>query len=281
MAAHLVGARDEAKAKSCPESGPPLAADERIQRGATMNRHPRIRTFVSIAAALGSLAAIVCGAGPTGALPAESRAESVAAIRAAAVAFVRSQLPRDAAVAEISASGLDDRLRLAWCESALLAEPTGGGSTFARSMVAVSCRGPERWRIYVPVTVVRSEPVLILRRAVARDSVLTAADVTVASHRVTGLGTAYLSSPAELNGRTARRTLAAGTALTVDMLTPDLIVHRGQEVTLIAQAAGIEVRAAGQALEDASAGARIHVANASSKKIVEGVVESADTVRVN
>jgi len=246
-----------------------------------MNRHTRTRTLASIAAALGSLVAIICGAAPTRALPAESPVESVAAIRAAAVAFVRSQLPRDAAVAEISAGGLDDRLRLARCESALLAEPTGGGSTLARSMVSVSCPGPERWRIYVSVTVVRSEPVLILRHAVARESVLTAADVTVASRRVTGLGTAYLSTPAELTGRTARRTLAAGTTLTVDMLTADLIVHRGQEVTLIVQAGGIEVRAAGHALEDASAGARIHVANASSKKIVEGVVESADTVRVN
>jgi len=234
-----------------------------------------------MATALGSLVAIVCGAAPTRGLPAESGVESVAAIRAAAVRFIRSQLPRDTGVAEVSAGGLDDRLRLARCGSALRAEPTGAGSALARSMVSVSCPGPERWRIYVPVTVVRSEPILILRHAVARESVLTAADVTVVSRRVTGLGTAYLSSSAELNGRSARRTLAAGTALTLDMLTPDLIVHRGQEVTLVVQAAGIEVRAMGHALEDASAGARIHVANASSRKIVEGVVESADTVRVN
>ena len=254
-----------------------------------MNRRARPRSFPFAAPELGPLAAIACGAtllwgaAPSRALAAgtESRVESVAAIRAAAVAFTRSQLPRDAAAsAEVSAGGLDDRLRLARCGSSLVAEPTGGGSVIARSMVAVSCAGPERWRIYVPVTVVRSEPVLTLRHAVERESVLTGADVTVASRRVTGLGTAYLSSPAELHGRAARRTLAAGTALTVDMLTPDLIVRRGQEVTLVVQVAGIEVRAAGHALENAAAGARIHVANASSKKVVEGVVESADTVRV-
>lgn len=253
-----------------------------------MNRHPSTRSVISIRAVLGPLAAIVCcasivfGAAAARALPtpANSRIEAVAAIRAAAVAFIRSQLPRDGSVVEISAGGLDDRLRLARCDSALVAEPTGGGSALARSTVAVSCAGTARWRIYVPVTVVRSQPVLILRHAVARESILTAADVMVASRRTTGLGTAYISSPAELHGRAARRTLAAGTALTVDMLTPDLVVHRGQEVTLIVQAAGIEVRATGRALEDAAAGARIHVANASSKRVVEGVVESADTVRV-
>lgn len=252
-----------------------------------MNRHMRTRCFLGIDAALASLAAIVCGAAlvcgaaAAGALPAgASGVEPVETIRAAAVAFTRSQLPRDGAVEEITAGALDERLRLARCESPLQTEPTGSGSALARSMVAVSCPGPARWRIYVPVTVVRSEPVLILRHAVAREAVLTAADVTVASRRVTGLGIAYISGLAELHGRTARRTLAAGTLLTVDMLTPDLIVHRGQEVTLVVQAAGIEVRASGRALEDAAAGARIHVANASSRKIVEGVVESADTVRV-
>lgn len=227
-------------------------------------------------------AALALGAFPVRAVSptADAPVEAVAAIRAAAVAFIRSQLPRDGSVVEVSADGLDDRLRLARCNGALVAEPAGMGSALSRSTVAVSCAGPARWRIYVPVTVVRSQPVLILRHAVAREAVLTASDVTVASRRMTGVGTAYLSSPAELHGRAARRTLAAGTALTVEMLTPDLVVHRGQEVTLIVQAAGIEVRATGRALEDAAMGARIHVANASSKRVVEGVVESADTVRV-
>ncbi len=247
-----------------------------------MNRHSRARSLASVSIALFGLAAVGAGARVASAQqPAQPRSvEPVQAIREAAVAFVRSQLPRDAAVAEISAGGLDDRLRLASCGSALAVEPSAGASGFAHSMVAVSCPGPMRWRIYVPVTVVRSEPVLVLRHAVARDAVLEPQDVMVESRRVSGFTAAYLSSPAELHGRSARRTLAAGTALTIDMLTPDLIVHRGQEVTLVVQTAGIEVRAAGRALEDAAAGARIHVANASSKKIVEGVVESADTVRV-
>jgi len=246
-----------------------------------MNRRRPARSLICASAALCGLAAIACGANPARAQRTPDReVEPVEAIRAVAVAFVRSELPRTASVAEISAGALDDRLRLARCESPLAAEPAGGPSALARSMVAVSCATPVRWRIYVPVTVVRSEPVLVLRHAVARDTVLAPQDVTVETRRVTGFTTAWLSSPAELRGRAARRTLAAGTALTVDMLTADLIVHRGQEVTLVVDAAGIEVRAAGRALEDAAAGARIHVVNASSKKVVEGVVESADIVRV-
>lgn len=245
-----------------------------------MIRHIRCASRICFPLALG-LAAAGAASGTRAQQTSPARIESVGAIRAAAVSFVRAELPRNADVVEISAGALDARLRLARCATALQAEPTAGGSTLARATIAVSCSGPVRWRIYVPVTVVRREPVLVLRHAVGREALLTAQDVTVESRRVTGFTEAYLTSPAQLTGRAVRRTLAAGTVLTVDMLAPDVVVHRGQEVTLVVQTGGIEVRAAGRALGDAATGARIKVANASSKKIVEGVVESADVVRVD
>ena len=64
------------------------------------------------------------------------------------------------------------------------------------------------------------------------------------------------------------------------MFAADTVIHRGQEVTLVAGGAIIEIRASGRALRDAPAGARIQVQNLSSMTVVEGVVESADVVRV-
>jgi flagella basal body P-ring formation protein FlgA len=58
------------------------------------------------------------------------------------------------------------------------------------------------------------------------------------------------------------------------------VIHRGQEVTLVASGGAIEIRATGRAMTDAIAGARIQVQNLSSMTVVEGVVESADVVRV-
>ena len=87
-------------------------------------------------------------------------------------------------------------------------------------------------------------------------------------------------APSELNGRTVRRALAAGTTLAVEMFTPSLIVHRGQEVTLLSSGGALEVRATGRAMNDGASGSRIQVQNLSSMRVVEGVVESADLVRV-
>jgi flagella basal body P-ring formation protein FlgA len=207
----------------------------------------------------------------------QHRTEPVTAIRAAAVTYVKSQLP-PSEIADISAGGLDDRLRLARCATALLVVPTGSSAT-ARSTVGVSCAEP-RWMVYVPVTVVRHVPVLILRHAVARGAHLTPDDVMIQTRKVSGFASAYLGGPAELRGRSVERTLAAGTSLTMDMFTQDPVVRRGQEVTLVAKGEGIEVRAAGRALQDAPAGGRLQVENLSSQKIVEGVVESSDTVQV-
>jgi len=150
----------------------------------------------------------------------------------------------------------------------------------ARSTVGVTCAGSVHWTVYVPVTVESKINVLVLTRAVNRDARLTAADVTVETRRTAGPGNAYLTAPAELNGRTVRRPLAAGTTLSVDMFTPDLIVRRGQAVTLLSSGSAVEVRANGRAMVDGAAGARIQVQNLSSMRVVEGVVESADLVRV-
>ena len=206
--------------------------------------------------------------------------ESLTAIRAAAQSYVRAQLPAGASIANISAGALDSRLRLAHCASPLLASLAPGATLQARSTIGVHCAGPSVWTVYVPVLVESRIHVLVLRKPAAQDSRLSGADVAVEDRTVSVLGAAYLNDPEDLNGRTVRRALPAGTTLTVDMLRPDVLVHRGQEVTLIAAAGGLQVRASGRALADGEAGARLKVQNLTSQRVVEGVVESADVVRV-
>jgi len=49
----------------------------------------------------------------------------------------------------------------------------------------------------------------------------------------------------------------------------------------VVQAAGIEVRALGEAISDATAAGRVRVLNLDTRRIVEGQVESRDRVRVS
>jgi flagellar basal body P-ring formation protein FlgA len=207
--------------------------------------------------------------------------EPLESIRAKAESFVKAQMPHDANVASVTAGTLDSRLRLVRCTSGMHAQMPPGAALQSRTMVGVGCDGPVRWMVYVPVTVESQISVLVLKHPVPRDARLTIEDVTVETRKVTGLATAYLTSEHDLQARTAQRPLPMGTTLTMDMFKPDLVIKHGQEVTLIASAGGIEVRATGRALADAAGGTRLKVQNSSSLKVVEGVVEGPDVVRVS
>ena len=209
-----------------------------------------------------------------------ARTESPESIRAAAESYVKSQLPRDANVASVTAGTLDSRLRLVRCTDGLQAQLPTGAALQSRTMVGVACQGPVRWKVYVPVTVESRITVLVLKHPVPRDARLTIEDVTVESRKVTGLATAFLTDVSDLQARSVERPLPMGATLTMDMFKPDLVIRHGQEVTLVAAGGGIEVRAAGRALADAAGGTRLKVQNLSSLKVVEGVVEGPDLVRV-
>lgn len=206
--------------------------------------------------------------------------EPLASIRAAAQSYIKGLLPKTPGGSTVTVGALDSRLRLARCPQPLNAVLPVGMQLQARVSVGVSCAGPVHWMLYVPVTIETTINVLVLSHAVARETHLTAADVTVEMRKTAGPGTAYLGAPAELANRTVRRPLAAGTVLTADMFAPDLIIRRGQEVTLLSSEGSIEVRAGGRAMNDGAAGSRIQVQNLSSLRVVEGVVQSADIVRV-
>jgi flagella basal body P-ring formation protein FlgA len=241
----------------------------------TMNVTEIRRHAMRLAALIGFVGATVASGQDA------SRIEPPESMRAAAESFVKSQLPRDSSVASVTAGALDSRLRLVRCTGGLHAQLPAGAALQSRTMIGVACEGPVRWTVYVPVTVESRISVLILKHPVPREAHLTLEDVTVETRKVTGLATAFLTDVNDLQGRSVERPLPIGTTLTMDMFKPDLVIKHGQEVTLVAAAGGIEVRAAGRALADAAGGARLKVQNLSSLKVVEGVVEGPDLVRVS
>lgn len=201
-------------------------------------------------------------------------------IQEAAEKFVREQMPANARGIIVTAADLDARLRLGRCSGPLQAAQVSGGRLQARTSIRVSCRLGTEWTIYVPVSIESEIPVLVLRTSATRGARLTSSDVATETRRVSGLAAGYVTDPAQLQRQTVARPLPAGSMLTTDMLIPDLLVHSGEEVTLLASAGGIEVRATGRALADGRDGARIRVQNLNSLKVVEGVIDSQRVIHV-
>ncbi len=208
--------------------------------------------------------------------------EAPADIAAAAVAFLRAQVPASAGVTlVIEAARLDPRLRLAQCTGALQAQWAPGSRPAARTSIVVACRQDTPWRVVVPVTLRSRLDVLVLTAPAARGQALTPADLATRSVEVDGLAHSYIRTPAELEGRHLARAAPAGVPLQAAWFAADKVVRRGQQVMLVAHAQGIRIRAPGRALGDGAAGERIRVQNLSSAKTLEGIVENGGEVRVS
>lgn len=201
-------------------------------------------------------------------------------VREAAVQGVKARLPESRGKYFLSAGTLDSRLRLAKCASPLETIPQTGTSTGARVTVGVRCAAGNPWTVYVPVTIEVELSVLVLQRNLARDARVTDADVQLQTRRVAGVASSFVGDTAMLRGRHLKRALTAGSPLSLDVLNVDVLVRRGQQVTLLAQTGSLEIRAQGHALTEGGINDRVRVQNTTSLKIVEGIVENAGTVRV-
>ncbi|MGQ9831869.1 MAG: flagellar basal body P-ring formation chaperone FlgA [Thermochromatium sp.] len=181
---------------------------------------------------------------------------------------------------KIEIGQLDSRLQLTRCAHAPTAQLAPGARTEGTTTINVRCSAPVSWSLFVPARIERYVEVVVLEHQVARHQVIQAEDVRLERRAVSGLTNGYFTEPEAVVGMTARRRLMPGQILTSAHITQPHLVKRGQEVTLFSARPGLVVRMKGTALEDGHEGARIRVRNNASKRVVEGYVESSDTVRV-
>lgn len=189
--------------------------------------------------------------------------QPVESIRAAALGAV------PAGQAEAS---LDPALRMPACGQPLQAQQATAGT------VEVSC--PDGWKLFVPVKVRRTQPVLVLARGVAAGEAITADALATETRDTARIAGAVLSDAAQATGRVARRTLTAGTVLSAGDLVAPRLVRRGDQVALVSRRGGVEVRVAGRALGDAGEDERVAVENLSSRRVLQGRVGPGGEVLV-
>jgi flagella basal body P-ring formation protein FlgA len=204
--------------------------------------------------------------------------ESPDRIRTVATDYARQQ---SSPQSRIETGLLDERLKLPACAEAPQAfSPAGNGARGALS-VGVRCTSPVSWTLYIPVRISETRQIMVLNRALNRGEIVTADAISLQERDITTLPYGYLATAAEAVGKTIKRPLTAGSVLTPDALELQRIIKRGQSVTLLSRIGGLEIRAQGTAMADAAQGDRLKVENTSSRRIVEGVVRSADTIEVS
>jgi flagella basal body P-ring formation protein FlgA len=201
-------------------------------------------------------------------------------IRAQAAAAVIALAQRAGLKVNATAAPLDARLRLQRCARALQSTVGDDWQAHEFTTVKLQCDAPVRWNIYVRVAVQSERSVLVAKRALPRGSLLQAGDFETRVKTVGGSSAHYIGDPGSLAGLRLRLPLAEGAALSSDAVEQLPLIKRGQQVTLLARAAGIEIRVAATAMSDGRQSERILVQNQSSHRQVDAVVRTSELVEV-
>ena len=116
-------------------------------------------------------------------------------------------------------------------------------------------------------------------RDIARGEVIANSDLTFGNVTSGALMTGTLTSMDAATGMEARRVLHAGETLSAADLRRPVVVNKGQTVTMIFDAPGVQLTAMGRALSEGGVGDTVTVQNPASFRMVNAVVTGSGTVR--
>jgi flagella basal body P-ring formation protein FlgA len=181
---------------------------------------------------------------------------------------------------DIQVGAIDSRLRLSACATDLEHFLPPGGRKSGNVTVGIRCMHPKPWTLYVTAQVRHYQKVVVLARSLPRNARLTGADLQLEERDSSLLPLGYFSALEEVEGKHLSRPLNAGYLLHSTVLLAPKVIRRGQEVTLLAQSDGLEVRSRGNALQDGGMGDRIAVKNQHSRQVIEGIIVEEGVIRV-
>ncbi|WP_278957730.1 flagellar basal body P-ring formation chaperone FlgA [Aquipseudomonas alcaligenes] len=181
---------------------------------------------------------------------------------------------------EIQVNPLDPRLRLAACDSNLTQSLESPAQPVGRVTVRVSCEGSTPWTVFVPAQVRIFRPVVVVKTALRRDSIIGAGDVALVEQDVSLLNRGYVTEVEQVIGRKLTRATRTDQVLTPAMLQLAEAVRRGDQVVISARSGGINVRMQGEALSGGTLGEQISVRNLTSQRVIRARVAGPGQVEV-
>ena len=122
--------------------------------------------------------------------------------------------------------------------------------------------------------------VLVADIGLRRGEALSSEAVALAERDITRNRDGFFTDSAELDGLRMRRAIRPGNVLTQRHVEPVPVVERGDEITLIAGNAQLQISLRGEAMQDGGIGERIRVRNPDSGKVLYGEVVDSRNVLV-
>ncbi len=206
--------------------------------------------------------------------------QSADSIRSTVTEFVGQQTNHYGSRVRVKVGRIGPRLRLPRCSEPLGAFQPPGSRILGNTTIGVRCNGESPWTIYVPAYVQVIQPVAMSTRPLARGEVITDSDIKMVERDLAALKMGYIIDRKQPVGKVLKRSIGSDTIITPRLIELPRLVRRGEQVTIVAESLGIEIRATGEALADGARGDLIKVRNTTSKKVIEAIVSGPGMVKV-
>ena len=120
--------------------------------------------------------------------------------------------------------------------------------------------------------------IVVPARDIARGETITDKDLVFATVPGSALMAGTVTSIAAARDMEARRMLHAGEVMRADDLRHPVVVTRGQTVTMLFHAPGVELTAMGRSMGEGGVGDTVTVQNPASFRMIAGVITGPGTV---
>ena len=117
-------------------------------------------------------------------------------------------------------------------------------------------------------------------RDIMPEKLITASDLRNDEREVDSRALKYYTVPDQVIGKVSNRLIKVGTILNQNMLRGPIIMYAGDEITLISNYNGVQIKTPGIATQPGREGIIIKVKNASSGKVLKGRVLDAHNVEI-
>ncbi|RMN48038.1 putative Flagellar protein [Pseudomonas syringae pv. apii] len=180
---------------------------------------------------------------------------------------------------DIQVKQLDPRLRMGACDkdlTATLESPRPVG----RVTVRVRCEGSSPWTVFVPAQVQLFRNVVTVMRPLKRDAIVTEEDIAMRERDVSSLGQGFLASLDQAVGQKVVRQMVIDQVITPVALEQPQMIHKGDQVVIIARSGSLAVRMPGEAMSDGGFNEQIRVKNLNSQRVIKANVTGPGQVEV-
>ncbi|WFE67883.1 flagellar basal body P-ring formation chaperone FlgA [Thiomicrospira sp. R3] len=193
--------------------------------------------------------------------------------------YLKQNLDQQIIEPVITIRRLSAHLALAPCLSELQLSHRSAHSLAGRQTVQVECSQPN-WRIFVSAEVDGKIEAVVTRQGILRQAIINPADIELRAVPISDVRRGWLSSLDNVLYARAKRAIRPNTVITLQMLDAPYWVIDKQEVTIITQVSGLEIRTTGIALSNAMQHDQVEVRNKNSNIVITGIVIAPNTVMV-